>query len=137
MSINATDVPMIGERGSSSCARVISLLLSSIYQRQYIESARRLPGVAPLSPLQIQALDLFDELANDPVLNLMVGAPARVVCLKFTRAVQFGYANKGVQDLIFLRSATPKKITTHFWTVCKYKKRRHLRVSPPTTEPGR
>jgi hypothetical protein len=76
MSINATDVPMIGERGSSSCARVISLLLSSIYQRQYIESARRLPGVAPLSPLQIQALDLFDELANDPVLNLMVGPPS-------------------------------------------------------------
>jgi hypothetical protein len=47
-------------------------LLSAIYQRQYIESARRLPGVAPLSPLQLQALDLFDELANDPVLNLMM-----------------------------------------------------------------
>jgi len=47
-------------------------LLSSIYQRQYIESARRFPGVAPLSPLQIQALDLFDELANDPVLNLIM-----------------------------------------------------------------
>ena len=45
-------------------------LLSAIYQRQYIESARRLPGVSPLSPLQIQALDLFDELANDPALNL-------------------------------------------------------------------
>ncbi len=47
-------------------------LLSAIYQRQYIESARRFPGVAPLSPLQIQALDLFDELANDPLLNLMM-----------------------------------------------------------------
>ena len=47
-------------------------LLSAIYQRQYIESARRLPGVAPLSSLQILALDLFDELANDPVLNLMM-----------------------------------------------------------------
>jgi hypothetical protein len=47
-------------------------LLSAIYQRQYIESARRLPGVAPLSPLQIQALDLLDELANDPALNLMM-----------------------------------------------------------------
>jgi hypothetical protein len=47
-------------------------LLSAIYQRQYIESARRLPGIAPLSPLQIQALDLFDELANDPLLNLMM-----------------------------------------------------------------
>jgi hypothetical protein len=47
-------------------------LVSAIYQRQYIESARRFPGVAPLSPLQIQALDLFDELANDPALSLMM-----------------------------------------------------------------
>ncbi len=45
-------------------------LLSAIYQRQYIESARRFPGVGPLSAIQIQALDLFDELANDPSLNL-------------------------------------------------------------------
>jgi Taurine catabolism dioxygenase TauD, TfdA family len=44
-------------------------LLSAIYQRQYIESARRFPGVAPLGAIQIQALDLFDELANDPSLN--------------------------------------------------------------------
>lgn len=47
-------------------------LVSAIYQRQYIESARRFPDVAPLSPLQIEALDLFDELANDPKLNLMM-----------------------------------------------------------------
>jgi hypothetical protein len=47
-------------------------LLSAIYQRQYIESARRFPGVAPLSREQIEALDLFDELANDPDLNLMM-----------------------------------------------------------------
>src|SRR5215831_4117736 len=45
-------------------------LISAIYQRQYIESARRFPEVSPLTPLQIQALDLFDELANDPALNL-------------------------------------------------------------------
>jgi hypothetical protein len=45
-------------------------LLSVIYQRQYIESARRFSGVAPLNAIQIQALDLFDELANDPSLNL-------------------------------------------------------------------
>jgi len=44
-------------------------LLSAIYQRQYIESARRFDGVGPLDALQIQALDLFDELANDPKLN--------------------------------------------------------------------
>jgi hypothetical protein len=45
-------------------------LVSAIYQRQYIESARRFPGVPPLTPLQIEALDLLDELANDPKLNL-------------------------------------------------------------------
>lgn len=47
-------------------------LVSAIYQRQYIESARRFPGVAPLTSLQIEALDLLDELANDPRLNLMM-----------------------------------------------------------------
>jgi len=47
-------------------------LVSTIYQRQYIESARRFPGVEPLSALQIEALDLFDQLANDPTLNLMM-----------------------------------------------------------------
>ena len=47
-------------------------LISAIYQRQYIESARRFPGVAPLSPIQEEALDLLDELANDPDLNLMM-----------------------------------------------------------------
>lgn len=47
-------------------------LVSAIYQRQYIESARRFTGVAPLTPLQIEALDLLDELANDPQLNLLM-----------------------------------------------------------------
>ncbi|HEY4423155.1 MAG TPA: TauD/TfdA family dioxygenase [Pyrinomonadaceae bacterium] len=47
-------------------------LVSAIYQRQYIESARRFQGVKPLSALQIEALDLFDQLANDPKLNLMM-----------------------------------------------------------------
>jgi hypothetical protein len=47
-------------------------LVSAIYQRQYIESARRFPDVAPLTPLQIEALDLLDQLANDPNLNLMM-----------------------------------------------------------------
>src|SRR3989442_15569386 len=45
-------------------------LLSAIYQRQYIESAGRFPGVARITAVQIEALDLFDELANDPHLNL-------------------------------------------------------------------
>jgi hypothetical protein len=45
-------------------------LLSVIYQRQYIESARRFPDVAPLTQQQIEALDLFDALANDPALHM-------------------------------------------------------------------
>jgi hypothetical protein len=45
-------------------------LVSAIYQRQYIESARRFPGVPPLTAIQIEALDLLDQLANDPALNL-------------------------------------------------------------------
>jgi hypothetical protein len=42
--------------------------LSAIYHRSYIESARRFPDVAPLTDKQIEALDLFDALANDPAL---------------------------------------------------------------------
>lgn len=47
-------------------------LLSAIYQRQYIESARRFADVEPLTSAQRQALDLFDALANDPELHLMM-----------------------------------------------------------------
>jgi len=47
-------------------------LVSAIYQRQYIESARRFPDVPPLTTKQIEALDLFDELANDRRLHLMM-----------------------------------------------------------------
>src|SRR5262249_9260690 len=36
--------------------------LSAIYQRQYIESARRFPDVPRLTQHQVDALDLFDEL---------------------------------------------------------------------------
>jgi len=46
--------------------------LSAIYQRQYIESARRFADVPPLTPIQIEALDLFDSLANDPSLHLFM-----------------------------------------------------------------
>jgi len=45
-------------------------LLSVIYQRQYIESARRFPEVAPLTPRQVEALDLFDDLANNATLHM-------------------------------------------------------------------
>jgi hypothetical protein len=44
--------------------------LTAIYQRQYIDSAQRLPDAPRLTPDQIAALDLFDALANDPALNL-------------------------------------------------------------------
>jgi len=44
--------------------------LSVIYQRQYIESAQRFDGIPTLSPTHIEALDLFDELANDSSLNI-------------------------------------------------------------------
>jgi hypothetical protein len=44
-------------------------VLSAVYQRSYIESARRFPEVAPLRPEQIESLDFFDALANDPALH--------------------------------------------------------------------
>jgi len=47
-------------------------LLSAVYQRSYIESARRFPEVPPLTPQQIEALDLFDQLANDPALHFQM-----------------------------------------------------------------
>ena len=46
--------------------------LSAIYQRQYIESARRFTDVPPLTPIQIEALDLFDSLANDADVHLFM-----------------------------------------------------------------
>ena len=44
-------------------------LLSTIYNRTYIASARRFPEVPPLTPEQIEALDLFENLANDTSLH--------------------------------------------------------------------
>lgn len=44
-------------------------LLSAIYQRKYIDSARRFVKT-PLSSQQVEALDLFDALSDDPSLNL-------------------------------------------------------------------
>ncbi|MBS0221464.1 MAG: TauD/TfdA family dioxygenase [Proteobacteria bacterium] len=46
--------------------------LSAIYQRQYIDSAQRFPDAPRLGPRQIEALDLFDALANDPALHLFM-----------------------------------------------------------------
>ena len=43
--------------------------LSGIYQRQYIDSAQRFENAPELSAQHVEALDLFDSLANDPQLN--------------------------------------------------------------------
>lgn len=43
--------------------------LSAIYQRQYIDSAQRFPDAPRITPELKDALDLFDDLANDPALN--------------------------------------------------------------------
>jgi hypothetical protein len=45
---------------------------AGIFQRQYIDSARRFDGVAPLSATQRTALDLLDALANDPAFHLEI-----------------------------------------------------------------
>ncbi|MGI9262913.1 MAG: TauD/TfdA family dioxygenase [Woeseiaceae bacterium] len=44
--------------------------LTVMYQRQYIDSAQRFESAMRLTPEHVEALDLFDELANDPGLNL-------------------------------------------------------------------
>lgn len=43
---------------------------AGIYQRQYIESARRFDDVATLTASQVEALDLLDALAEDPALHI-------------------------------------------------------------------
>ena len=43
--------------------------LNVLYQRQYINSARRFADAMPLTPDHVAALNLFDALANDPELN--------------------------------------------------------------------
>ena len=42
--------------------------LTVFYQRKYIDSAQRFDGAMKLTEKHIEALDLFDELANDPEL---------------------------------------------------------------------
>ena len=44
--------------------------LTGMYQRQYIDSAQRFPDAMRLTSAHIDALDLFDEIANDPKLCL-------------------------------------------------------------------
>jgi hypothetical protein len=44
--------------------------LTVFYQRQYIDSAQRFPDAPRLTPLHVEALNMFDTLANDPKLCL-------------------------------------------------------------------
>ena len=44
--------------------------LTGFYQRQYIDSAQRFTDALRLTTAHVQALDLFDRLANDPGLHL-------------------------------------------------------------------
>ena len=46
--------------------------LTAIYQRQYIDSAQRFPDAPRLTPAHVEALDMFDALANDPKLNMFM-----------------------------------------------------------------
>ena len=47
-------------------------LMSTIYQRQYIDSAQRFEDAMRLSALHVEALDCFDMLANDSRLNFLM-----------------------------------------------------------------
>lgn len=47
-------------------------MMSTIYQRQYIDSAQRFEGAMRLTPLHVEALDCFDALANDARLNFLM-----------------------------------------------------------------
>ena len=44
--------------------------LTVFYQRQYIDSAQRFADAPRLTPLHVEALNMFDQLANNPKLNL-------------------------------------------------------------------
>jgi len=46
--------------------------LTALYQRQYIDSAQRFADAPRLTPAHVEALDMFDSLANDPKLNLFM-----------------------------------------------------------------
>jgi hypothetical protein len=47
-------------------------LMSTIYQRQYIDSAQRFDDAMRLTPLHVEALDCFDALSNDTRLNFLM-----------------------------------------------------------------
>ncbi|MGH8115129.1 MAG: TauD/TfdA family dioxygenase, partial [Rhodanobacteraceae bacterium] len=80
--------------------------LSTIYQRQYINSAQRFEDAPRLTSAQIEALDLLDGLTNDPALH-------------FTMALQKG-------DLQFVHNHTLLHDRTAFEDWPEPERRRHL-----------
>ena len=44
--------------------------LTVFYQRQYVDSAQRFDAAPRLTPADVEALDAFDALAEDPALHL-------------------------------------------------------------------
>ena len=47
-------------------------MMSTIYQRQYIDSAQRFESAMRLTPLHVEALDCFDALANDTRMHFLM-----------------------------------------------------------------
>jgi hypothetical protein len=47
-------------------------LMSTIYQRQYIDSAQRFDTAMRLTSVHVEALDCFDQFANDSRLNFLM-----------------------------------------------------------------
>ena len=80
--------------------------LSTIYQRQYIDSAQRFEQAPRLTPRHIEALDLFDALADDPGLH-------------FTMSLQIG-------DIQFVHNHSLLHDRTAFIDWPDAERRRHL-----------
>lgn len=80
--------------------------LSTIYQRQYVDSAQRFADAPRLTPAHVEALDLFDALTDDPALHL-------------TMAVESG-------DIQFVHNHTLLHDRTAFEDFPEAARRRHL-----------
>lgn len=57
------EIPVLSQSGDR---------VTGIYQRQYIDSARRFPDAPTLDDEFIEALDLFDEILNDPAVHFQM-----------------------------------------------------------------
>jgi hypothetical protein len=92
--------------------------LSAIYQRQYIDSAQRFADAPRLTAEDVEALDLFDALTNDPSLH-------------FTMALERG-------DMQFVHNHTLLHDRTAFEDDPEPARRRHLLrlwLAPPGARP--